>query len=984
MAFDAFISYSHAADGRLAPALQRAIQRLAKPWYRPRALRVFRDDSALSANPHLWSSIQAALDDAEWFVLLASPDAAASEWVNRELTHWLSNKTADRILVVLTDGTLAWDGTQLTGTAVPPALRDAFTDEPRHVDLRWAATETDLDMHHARFRDVVAQLAAPMHGIAKDDLDSEDVRQHRRARRLARGGVTILTLLVIISLVFGTIAALERNDARNQRDRADASTAAAISRGLATEAERSVADNDSDTALLLSAESYRFAVESHRGIAEARQTLLASIGAAASITGYLRGQQGTPGQIVFSSDGALIASASTTGDVRVWNARTRRLLTPKAITVGPGGASLSLSREHVLATFAFMSQTIRLWDARNGRPWHWQLPPRTAADGVVLSDAGMLAVMSSQDNESFAVNLWDIHNGHHLSKSVTLRGSRMFGALFAGAFSPSGRLLAIASEVPDQNQLDVVLIDTSTGQVVRVLTGQHASLISSIEFSSDGHRLTAVASDGADGAVATWDIRTGRRLNLGTAGNGVEVIAATRDARHLLVRNTAPRSICAGRCSSASNATTSRVVDASTGMPLLAGLPVFNTAAFDPAGTTLAFGIGDAIAIVDHAAPGSLQALLHETALPKLGNNLDWSWIALAPSGRFAVRPNVADAESGVGSAYRTGAGFKVHLVDDPFVDNPRIVETARGTELPDRFSFAVLAYAFGADDTLALSTPAGILVWDTARGQVLRRITGLGTTCSNPLIEFTGDAATGHVALACEGDVTVWSLGAKHSTASWHRHYTDLTDRPLAASQEGSSLAILTATGVDVRDIATGRPLARIPFGAGSFGNYALSPNGQEFASRGDGASIDLIDTRTLSSQVAADSQPLPASDEASPALAFSPDGTMVAAWFPDGAIDVWNVASATLIAQIQASNRRAPASSGVLNFSDSGDELSVLTHNADNTSTIDHWSFRPRDLLADSCRLTGGSLSLEEWDKFVGSDVPYHRTCEPTGTSR
>jgi hypothetical protein len=57
MAFDAFISYSHAADGRLAPALQRAIQRLAQPWYRARALRVFRDESALSANPHLWSSI---------------------------------------------------------------------------------------------------------------------------------------------------------------------------------------------------------------------------------------------------------------------------------------------------------------------------------------------------------------------------------------------------------------------------------------------------------------------------------------------------------------------------------------------------------------------------------------------------------------------------------------------------------------------------------------------------------------------------------------------------------------------------------------------------------------------------------------------------------------------------------------------------------------------------------------------------------------
>ena len=37
--YDAFISYSHAADGRLAPALQRALHRFAKPWYQVRARR---------------------------------------------------------------------------------------------------------------------------------------------------------------------------------------------------------------------------------------------------------------------------------------------------------------------------------------------------------------------------------------------------------------------------------------------------------------------------------------------------------------------------------------------------------------------------------------------------------------------------------------------------------------------------------------------------------------------------------------------------------------------------------------------------------------------------------------------------------------------------------------------------------------------------------------------------------------------------------
>ena len=57
MAFDAFISYSHAADGELAPALQRGLQQLAKPWSRRQALSIFRDDTGLSVNPALWSSV---------------------------------------------------------------------------------------------------------------------------------------------------------------------------------------------------------------------------------------------------------------------------------------------------------------------------------------------------------------------------------------------------------------------------------------------------------------------------------------------------------------------------------------------------------------------------------------------------------------------------------------------------------------------------------------------------------------------------------------------------------------------------------------------------------------------------------------------------------------------------------------------------------------------------------------------------------------
>src|SRR5437762_12109613 len=83
--YDAFISYSHAKDKPIASALQSAVQRLGKPWYRRRALRVFRDDTSLSATPHMWPTIEQALSQSRYFILLASPQAAASKWVMREV-----------------------------------------------------------------------------------------------------------------------------------------------------------------------------------------------------------------------------------------------------------------------------------------------------------------------------------------------------------------------------------------------------------------------------------------------------------------------------------------------------------------------------------------------------------------------------------------------------------------------------------------------------------------------------------------------------------------------------------------------------------------------------------------------------------------------------------------------------------------------------------------------------------------------------------
>jgi hypothetical protein len=233
--YDAFISYSHAWDGALSRALQTGVERFAKPWYRPRALRVFRDTTSLSANPGLWSSIETALASSAWLVLMASPEAARSPWVDREVAWWRANKSSQRLLVVLTEGEFAWaddlgDGDGGSAAALPPALRGAFVEEPRWVDLRWLRDVDQVDQSNPRLRECMADIAAAVRGVAKDELVGEHIRQHRRTMRLARSAVTALAILLIAALMAAVVALGQRNEAV-------AAQRTAIVRGMVAQAD---------------------------------------------------------------------------------------------------------------------------------------------------------------------------------------------------------------------------------------------------------------------------------------------------------------------------------------------------------------------------------------------------------------------------------------------------------------------------------------------------------------------------------------------------------------------------------------------------------------------------------------------------------------------------------------------------------------------------------------------------------------------------
>ena len=160
--YDAFISYSHSKDKPIAAALQAVVQRLGKPWYRRRAVRVFRDDTSLSATPHLWPSIEQALGQSRFLILLASPEAAASPWVSKEIAYWLEHKSVETLLVALTDGSLAWDNAAgdfvwSAATPLPPVLKGRLGTEPKWVDV--TGFRAGASARDAKFMELAADFA---------------------------------------------------------------------------------------------------------------------------------------------------------------------------------------------------------------------------------------------------------------------------------------------------------------------------------------------------------------------------------------------------------------------------------------------------------------------------------------------------------------------------------------------------------------------------------------------------------------------------------------------------------------------------------------------------------------------------------------------------------------------------------------------------------------------------------------------------------
>jgi WD40 repeat protein len=519
MQYKAFISYSHAADGRLAPTLQSALQRFAKPWYRLRALRIFRDKTSLAATPSLWASIEQALGRSEYFLLLASPEAAKSPWIEREVQWWIESRSASTTLIVLTGGGMLWDPDtkdfdREISTALPPVLFGRLPQEPLYVDLSWARSEDHLSLRNTRFRDAILDLAATLHGKPKDELDGTDVREHRRTRRIAWSAAAALTLLTVTAIAAAAIAVNQQGIAR--------------SRELAASARTELAE-DPELSLILA----RQAVEIKR--TEQAEDALREALLKSNVRLVQRGRTREVTKAMFAGDDAV--SVSFDGEVLVWDSNTGVVkhqfaghqaavcdgmiatahasqTTIRSLADGTKRASLPTQLaivDHLafspdcqwLAT-ASVDSTARLYRADTGQP-----------AALALEDIGILTrVHFSPDSRWLVTNriynrtdLWDVPTG----------GPVLSSPGHVAAFSPDGRLLVVGGA----DNTGIRFWDLNERRLLETSHAQPGS-INSVQFSPDG---VLFVTGGTERTARVWDSARRRPVAV-LSGHTDEVVAA--------------------------------------------------------------------------------------------------------------------------------------------------------------------------------------------------------------------------------------------------------------------------------------------------------------------------------------------------------------------------------------------------------------------------------------------------------------------------
>ncbi len=961
--YDGFISYCTAADKAFAPKIQDGLEQLAKPWGKRTALDIFQDTDDLAASPDLEAAFRELFTEAQTLVFLASPGAAASEWCNDEVTYWIRNRPPEQLIVVLTAGTLKFDKDAerpivFDESSAAPAAFAELTAVPLYIDMTAERLRTDeLDFRSdSEFRAKLTKIAAAVHSnksgekVKPRDIDSRDLAEHRKTRRLKNAAVTTLVVISLVAVIAAVIAELQRRSADDGRQ-------IALSKQLASQ---SVETSDEQLALgsLLSIEAYRT-----RQTPEALGSMISAVSRSADVAAVLHGHDRAVRTVAFDRDGSLMASASLDGSVILRDGDGYDTVGSPVRPASSDADNVPTIHElafdpttPVLAAAASDGLVYR-WDVSDPAqvvelsPLRSDLHDQRSIQSIAFDPTGALLVAAGGfptdgvtcTSATSPVVVHDLVAG----------GERLLGkapgCVRGVAFSPTSSLAATAGTDGTITIWDVASPGTST-----TITDAHERGVQSVAFSPDGTRLV---SAGWDGVAKVWDItaptapvssytgHSGIVRAVAFSPDGTMVASGDREGKVAIWDPDTGREI---RPLSAHHAGEVRGV------------------AFHPSGRQLASAGADQTVIVwnvDAADRRSISTPLHggrvraaaydshRSIIITAGDNVvaaaDGSsspgvvWSGVPPDSSSEVAavtsPIAAIAvDPATGTLASGDAGGKL-TIWDPTTRVPTIVD-------PSELGCAELD-GHGILYSLAFHPTSSVLALGFQNGTIVLTDTVAGSTVAG------GTVAGGHARARCErADGIVWDV---------------------AFSPDGERLAATGGNGRVVLWELDSDRLTRPVAAAETARSLAFDPNGEILAVGGSEGDIVFMDVESTT----VTGQPIQGHQDGVLDLAFRPhssvlEGSVLASGGEDGTVRLWNAETrAELTDGLKADRNDVHAVAWLL-------DGSGLVSGGSSSARV--WDLQPGSLRRTLCDAANRNLASFEWISYVGVDRSYRRTCE------
>lgn len=609
--------------------------------------------------------------------------------------------------------------------------------------------------------------------------------------------------------------------------------------------------------------------------------------------------------VAFSPDGRFLASGSHDQTIKLWDARSGRLL--RSVAQQSEGDSkpawaVAFSPDGTLLASCTDDPTVRLWSVQSGALVRtFDSPDQTAISSVAFSPDGKRIAAGSGDNQ---LHMWDAASGKLLqtmraTKVFSLGGNRNTNFSHI-AFSPDGRTI-----VSGGWNRTALLWSVSDGSLIRTF-GNQDDAITALAFSPVGHTIASASACTPPlpcvSRVTLWNADDGSLVrNLDTT-KGVTSLTFTPDGRALAIGEyrggVALRDTASGEAIREFEDTGSRILD--NGVDAHTSV---HSVAMSPDGMTIVGGLDNARLVFWGASTGRILRIIqrHPNAVTA---------VAIDPL-HDIVAAGMDDAD--------------VQLVDAATMqpicrlqDSANLLRASAAVDLPFAYLVfspdkrTVASWKYVLDENRRTITEDSVRLWDATSG---RLITTIALDEEMPQLAFSPDGK----ALAVDdgrGTIRFFDAASGRPLRSVRSHgreagggtYRLYGTMRLSLSPDGQTMAIVSPVDETIKllDVTHDRLLRNLQTEANVL---AFNGSGDLLASGGSDGVIKLwnpVSGELLRSFAAHPEPSRLFGVKGVGGLAFSPDGAILVSFrSKDPIIKFWDVLSGTLLNSVSVATR-------------------------------------------------------------------------------